>query len=333
MKKNYKFTILTLLLASLFSFAQTARVQVIHNSADLAAQTVDVYLNDVLLLGDFDFRTASEFIDATAGVPLSIEVAPGDSMSSADAIYELTTTLTADETYILVADGNISAAGYTETENFSIEVYTGGREVANTTGTTNVLVHHGATDAPTVDVNEATGPALLVGDISYPQFSPYLELPTADYTINVSTADGSTVIAEYLAPLSTLNLDDLAITVLASGFLDPSANSDGPAFGLWVALPSGGPLVELPTTSLSVDEFGLSDIKLYPNPAKNSLNIALNNALETEANLYDISGRLVRNSTLIEANNTIDVSQLENGVYILELSNANGKVSAKISIK
>lgn len=92
MKKNYRLTILTLFMASLISFAQTARVQVIHNSADLAAQTVDVYLNDDLLLDDFMFRTASPFIDAPAGVQLSIEVAPINSTSSADAIYEITPT-------------------------------------------------------------------------------------------------------------------------------------------------------------------------------------------------------------------------------------------------
>jgi len=33
---------------------------------------------------------------------------------------------------------------------------------------------------------------------------------------------------------------------VASGFLNPSNNSNGPAFGLYVALPSGGELVGLP---------------------------------------------------------------------------------------
>ena len=55
--------------------------------------------------------------------------------------------------------------------------------------------------------------------------------------------------------MQTLGLDGAAITVVASGFLDPSQNSDGPTFGLWVALPSGGdliplPLVETPTARL-----------------------------------------------------------------------------------
>ncbi|WP_179020994.1 T9SS type A sorting domain-containing protein [Winogradskyella forsetii] len=310
----------------------TARVQVIHNSADLAAQTVDVYLNDMMLLDDFMFRTASPFIDAPAGVPLSIEVAPGDSASSADAIYEITPTLTENETYILVADGNVSASGYTNPSSFSIEVYASGRETANNAGTTDVLVHHGASDAPTVDVNEVTGPAVLVNDISFPQFSPYLELPTADYTINVSTADGATVVEEYIAPLSTLGLDDLAITVLASGFLDPSMNSNGPAFGLWAALPTGGPLVELPTTSLSVNEFDSDYFKIFPNPASSILNISMNENLITNLNLYDLSGRLVINTTLENTDNAIDVSQLRSGIYVLEFINEKGKATTKFSV-
>ena len=42
--------------------AQTARVQVIHNSADAAAELVDVYLNETLLIPNFAFRTASPFV-------------------------------------------------------------------------------------------------------------------------------------------------------------------------------------------------------------------------------------------------------------------------------
>ena len=36
--------------------------------------------------------------------------------------------------------------------------------------------------------------------------------------------------------------------VVASGFLDPTSNSNGEAFGLFVALPSGGDLVALPVS-------------------------------------------------------------------------------------
>jgi hypothetical protein len=59
-----------------YFYAQTARVQVIHNSADAAVEFVDVYLNEDLLIPDFGFRTASSFIDAPAGVEIVLSVAP-----------------------------------------------------------------------------------------------------------------------------------------------------------------------------------------------------------------------------------------------------------------
>ena len=57
-------------LSMIAAFSQTARVQVIHNSADPAANVVDIYLNDDLLINDFKFRTASPFIDAPSGLSL-----------------------------------------------------------------------------------------------------------------------------------------------------------------------------------------------------------------------------------------------------------------------
>jgi hypothetical protein len=112
-------------------------------------------------------------------------------------------------------------------------------------GNTDVLVHHGSPDAPTVDVVNQDGGAVLVDDISYTEFQGYLELPTDDYLIDITTSDGSTTVAGYQAYLAELGLADAAVTVFASGFLDPGANQDGPAFGLWVSLASGGALVEL----------------------------------------------------------------------------------------
>ncbi|NBC83759.1 MAG: DUF4397 domain-containing protein, partial [Bacteroidetes bacterium] len=245
--KTKKLFILSLLalLAFEFSNAHTARVQVIHNSADMAADTVDVYLNDGLLLDDFAFRTASPFVDAPAGTPIEIDIAPANSTSSADSIWGLTTTLTEGETYTLIANGIISGGGYSPSPAFGIDVYAMSMESSMKTDTTAVLVYHGSTDAPTVDIYEAAA-GELVDDVSYNDFSSgYLNLPEADYILEVRTDDGSSIVARYAAPLETLNLGDSAITVLASGFLDPSVNSSGPAFGLFVALPEGGELIPL----------------------------------------------------------------------------------------
>ncbi|MBK9193796.1 MAG: DUF4397 domain-containing protein [Flavobacteriales bacterium] len=229
-----------------------ARVQVIHNSADLAATQVDVWLDNTLLIDDFAFRTASPFIDAPAGVPFNVGIAPANSTMASDAIFNQTFTLDPNETYLVVASGIVSGSGYAPATPFTLEVFAQGRESAvGGALTTDVLVMHGATDAPTVDVFEsAVTSSTVVDDLSYPAFAGYLELPNLDFTVQVRTGDNSTIVAAYAAPLSSLGLGGAAITVLASGFLNPAVNSNGPAFGLWVALAGGGALVELPSASI-----------------------------------------------------------------------------------
>lgn len=225
-----------------------AQVQVVHNAPDPAASVVDVYVNGDLAIDDFEFRTATSFLALPAGVDLDIDIAPGTSADVSESLFTATVNLVENENYIVVADGVLDPTQFDDSVNaidFNLEVYEGARQEAATSGNTDVLVHHGAPDAPTVDVvNQADG-NVLVDDISYPEFQGYLELPTDDYLIDVTTADNSTKVAGYQAYLADLGLDDAAITVFASGFLDPSVNQDGPAFGLWVSLASGGPLVEL----------------------------------------------------------------------------------------
>ncbi|MBK8498537.1 MAG: DUF4397 domain-containing protein [Flavobacteriales bacterium] len=230
--------------------AQTARLQVIHNCADLNAASVDVYVNGAEAVGDFDFRTATPFITVPAGVALSIAIAPGNSTSVADAIFTQDVTLADGGAYIAVASGTVSPIGYSPATPFSLAIYDQARESAQGPGT-DVLVLHGATDAPTVDVFEsAVVSTTIIDDLSYGDFAGYLELPTVDFTLQVRSADNSTIVAAYQAPLQSLGLQGAALSVLASGFLNPAANSNGPAFGLWVALPTGGPLVELPGAAI-----------------------------------------------------------------------------------
>lgn len=74
----------------------------------------------------------------------------------------------------------------------------------------------------------------------------------------------------------------------------------------------------LGTTSLEKTNF-----KIYPNPAKNELNIELNEISDIlETKIYNVLGNLVinQNSTNIQ-NRKIDISILDSGVYFVVLKN------------
>jgi hypothetical protein len=310
----------------------TARLQVIHNSPDAAVSTVDVYVNNDEFIDDFAFRTATEFVTVPAGVPLNIQIAPGDSETFQDAIFNQEVTLDANQTYIVVANGIVSPTGYSVAPNFGLSIYTGGREAATNPAQTDVLVNHGSPDAPAVDVVETAVPAgTIVNNIAFPQFQGYLELPTLDFTLDIRPAGTSTTVASFLAPVQTLELEGTALTVIASGFLDPSQNSNGPAFGLWVATAAGGALIPLPTNDLSINGNNKTVFTAYPNPVKDVLYLEFPQAVDQfNAKVVDVSGRVI--STVNNFSNGIDVSGLASGMYMIEVT-ADGATNAIKFIK
>lgn len=228
-------------------YAPMARLQVIHNSADTLIDVVDIWLNQELILDNFTFRTASPFIDAPANEQITISIKGPDSQDPFNPLYFHNYNLTEGDTYVLVADGIISDSGYEPAKPFDLAVYSPAREEAAVNGRTDILVHHGSTDAPLVDVIEiGLGAGQIVNDLEYAHFSSYLELPTIDYILEVRDATTSDLLGTYRAPLETLGLLDKAVTLVASGFVDPAVNSNGAPFGLWIAVPEGGPMIELP---------------------------------------------------------------------------------------
>ncbi|MEE4258559.1 MAG: DUF4397 domain-containing protein [Bacteroidales bacterium] len=319
----------------------TARVQVIHNSADAAANMVDVWLDETLLLDDFTFRTASPFVDAPAGVNFTVAIKGPDSTDPNDPIWSQDYTLEDGETYVLVANGIVSASGYDPVEPFDIYVYPMGREMATDMDNTDVLVFHGSTDAPTVDVVEiGQGAGTIVDDLMYGMFDGYLELPTADYILDIRDETGMQTVASFAAPLNSLGLDGEAIVVVASGFLVPENNSGGPAFGLYAALPTGGDLVGLGNvTGTEETLFDESQFKAYPNPATSILNVEYSIVEDAEVSIaiYDILGRkLIEEVSYANSNSRINyqlnTGGLDNGLYILTLNAGENLMSTKIRV-
>lgn len=235
--KQLFFTLAMLLLAVYSVIAQTARVQVIHNSPD---PTVDVYAGPTILLDDFAFRTASEFVDVPAGIPIPIGVAPASSTSVADVIFSQTVTFEAGKTYVVSASGVV----FNATTPFGLVANDAARENATNAAKVDLAVFHGSPDAPAVDI-AVRGVGNVINGLAYGSYSPYLSVDPGVYYFDVKAAGSSAIVQTYKADLN--GLAGKALTVFASGYLTPGV---GVPFGLFAAL-SDGTVVELPTAAVA----------------------------------------------------------------------------------
>ncbi|MFN8322944.1 MAG: DUF4397 domain-containing protein [Chitinophagales bacterium] len=253
-----------------------ANVQVIHNCADPAADSVDVYVDGTLALDNFKFRTATPFIPLLAGVNHSIAVAPASSTSVGDALATFNgINLTANENYTVIASG-VVLGGFAANPNslstaFDLKVLPNARNTGSNGSLIDFNVFHGATDAPGVDVRVRSGGPLLVNNAKYGDATAYLGVPPTYYQLEVLTEDSATVVNTWIANLS--GLQGRAATVFASGFLTPSANNNGAAFGLFAAL-DNGTVVAFPIRTTA----GFQLVHNAADPAVDSVDVYVNGA-------------------------------------------------------
>lgn len=303
----------------------TARLQVIHNSP---SPTVDVWLNGTKLLDSFTYRSATPFIDAPAGVPLEIGVAPHPSNDPSEIIATFDAILAPDETYVAIATGIVGDM----TTPFDLKVINPAQEVSTDPANVDFTIYHGSTDAPTVDIL-ARGVATLADDLSYGENTDYLSIPAIGYIVDVTPADdNNNVLFSY-----DVNLNPIAGSAgvaFASGFLDPPT-ADDPSFALFVAL-ADGTVIELPVMTTSTYSDISSSIKVIPTIASQSQIELRMNGIQgrTSVAIVNSSGQVVDNYVFDTQENfsrNIDVSLLDKGTYILRLTNES-KVGTKIFV-
>lgn len=317
------------------STAQTARVQIIHNSPDAATEQVDLYIDGVLWVDNFLFRTSSPFLNIPLGNDMQVAIAMANSTSVADAFYELPVELISLETYVLILSGIVDTASYTAAPAFAIEVFEGGRDNAIDPANVDVVIHQGSPDAPVLDIIEIsnTGSRIIVDDANHGEYFGYLEAPTQNYTVQLTDETGTEILNEYNVPFETLNLGSESITALLSGFMDTTANNNGPGFGIWLALPEGGALLELESTSLGTTQNTLATTSLYPNPATSVIHIdGLENNNYTFT-IVDMLGRTLQTLQGNDANATINVENLLQGSYQLVITDNGTILGTKSFIK
>ena len=294
-----------------------ANVQIIHNSPDPAAASVDVYLNNILLpeLTGVNFRTASAFESIPSLVDITVVVVPAGADISA-SVFTQTFNLDPGKSYIIVANGVLDPTGFITDNGFELSVFAGAKTTADDPTGVEVLVHHGSPDAPAVDVNEPDA-GNLVSDIAYPQFQGYLPLAVDDYVLEIAAAGDLDALVAYSAPLTSLGLDGVAFTVIASGFLGDDAGPDN-GFGLWVALPAGGALIPLDET-LSTESFNDNNFNFYPNPTQDRLYLQTTGQVET-VKVYNMLGQELISETPNSVSPSLKVGGLPTGTYIMNVT-------------
>ncbi len=317
-----------------FPAASVARLQVIHNAADPAATSVDVYVNGALLLDNFAFRTATPFIDVPGDVLLNIGVAAGNSTSVSDTIKNFQVTLVNGGEYLAVANGVLVPGNFAQNPDgastaFTLFLQDQMKESGSSLNDIDFRVVHGATDAPMVDV--VVGGNVLVDNASYGNITPYLSVPASSYVLDVTPANNnSTIVASFAAPLSGLAGESAVI--LASGFLNPATNQNGAPFAL-IAVLADGTVVLLGNVT-GIDESSITPkFNLYPNPASNFINISPSaNAINSTVEIAELSGKVVRTDYLGSNELVIPIADLSKGMYLVRVQSSEGMSISKLVV-
>lgn len=82
------------------------------------------------------------------------------------------------------------------------------------------------------------------------------------------------------------------------------------------------------TTQLSVSAFEVNSLKLYPNPSTGI--ISINTETAVNVNIVDVTGKVVFVATNVTKDKNIDLSGLQKGMYLAQISSENATTTEKI---
>jgi hypothetical protein len=205
-KSKHSLILLVLALFVLFSISalpvsadDNALVRVVHASP--GAGNVDVFVDGIKLLDNFQFGTVTDYVPVPAGSH-TVQVAPAGKGINAAVI---TQTLSVNPGIVYT----VAALGTTST-GFSLVAFVDNNQVSP--GRAKVRVYHLSPDAGPVDVS--IGGNKLIAGLIYRQVSNYFTVPTGTFTYNVATTH-----AKAIVPLTATLRPNTVISIFAIGLL------------------------------------------------------------------------------------------------------------------
>ncbi len=288
----------SVILSANHAFAQSARLQVIHNAAGILLDTVDVYLNGTRF-DNVAFRTATPLLTVPSG-SYRFSVNHRSSSDSADQVlFSQIVSFGSTNANLIVVCGVDSPANYAsnpDSRSTGLRIIQRRNMLVTASSGVATTIIHGVTDAPGVDVvarpNASISSGLRYGDTTNNLF------PAAVATaFDLRVAGTNTVVKTYNAPFQSFNRRSLV--VLASGFLNPLTNQNGSAFKV-IAVDTAGNVVTL-------DEVArMQIINNCPDVILNSVDVWMNNTKIASALDYRKATPML---TVKEGNYTITVTK------------------------
>lgn len=83
--------------------------------------------------------------------------------------------------------------------------------------------------------------------------------------------------------------------------------------------------------SSSVKNINRTDIKIYPNPSQGSIQIEREDNAPARMNIYDISGKKIKEKVLSGSQSRVEVSR-NKGIFLLEILDEKGRFTEKITV-
>lgn len=158
---------------------------------------------------------------------------------------------------------------------------------------------------------------------------------TASYQLTVGNAPNAGAQTNVLS--STVGLSTTTFTLRTVNFIPSSTgtyyfsflnNSPANAAGTHAIIIDNFTVTEI----LSNENFEKSKVQVYPNPAKNILNVSSETQLQN-IQVYDVNGRQVINYKPKSNLETINIQDLNSGIYLIKLISSEGKVTTQKFIK
>lgn len=309
---------------------EPATAQLVHNSADPAFASVDIYVNDELAISGFDFRSSLSGVELPSEQEVTLGIA---AEGSADIALSTEYVFSESGNYLIIVDGVGDPAEFDTNPNgapieAAVRIYSDILSM-EPEGDSNIMYFsHGSTDTPNVSVTITNDPPTATdtgfGDIQ--DDTPILDADLNYIYVFGPSPDEPLFILE--ADLSMYS--GQIIGLFASGFLDPSENQGGEALAFF-AVRENGDMIDLRDVPLSNEEttdvptaFALE--QNYPNPFNptTAIEYALPKQTQVRLEVYNLMGQRVAtlvNGTESAGRHTVsfDASRLSSGMYVYRL--------------